>query len=424
MGEISVENQSERLRVERNKRKFRPDHHYYAIAVTTRIKIFVATAALIAAGCDFPYHPQRQPQPYFEQKSNGYIYSVNTNQQVCNPSITQSTAFPACMLWLGFDQLSVKVPDSLKGYSLTRVEEHDRLTISDTSNTVRWFMMARDAAPTGEMQCPRWSTNGEYISFLVGIPAQSYSGFAVRISDKKLLKICNAHLEEFSTPYAWLPDTIVSSASVDTSTYGANGFVGRDYVLQFFGTTRFKYVYALPEAQGGALFYIDYSGTGDPSPMRLSKPAGRESWQCASPHISRDGNWIAFHCFQNSVQGYGYSAYIQKLQAGSVPILVADRASDPHWWIDPASGAYNIVYSVTKGDYFTTGDFTDSTLQSGAGVGATVMQRLGGNGAGTLSVDASARPDTLVRLPFKGGLSRDGNFLCTAYKYAYLMRLK
>jgi hypothetical protein len=388
------------------------------------IQTLLLTALPFIAGCDFPYHPQRQSQPYFEQKSNGYIYSVNTYQQVCNPSITQSAAFPACMLWLGFDQLSVNVPDSLKDYSLTRVVEHDRLTISDTSNTVRWFMMAGDAAPTGEMQCPRWSTHGEYISFLVGIPAQPYSGFVVRVSDKKLLKICIAQLEEFSTPFAWLPDTIVSSASVDTSTYGANGFVGRDYVLQFFGTTQFKYVYALPEAQGGALFYIDYSGTGDPSIVRLSKPTGKESWQCASPLVSHDGNWIAFHCFQNAVQGYGYASYIQKLQAGSVPVLIADRASDPHWWIDPASGAYNIVYSVTKGDYFTGGEFTDSTLQSGAAVGATVMQRLGGNGAGTLSVDASAKPDTLVRLPFKGGLSRDGKFLCTAYKYAYLMRLE
>jgi hypothetical protein len=212
MGEIPVENQSERLRIERNKRKFRPDHHYYAIAVTTRIKIFVATAALIAAGCDFPYHPQRQPQPYFEQKSNGYIYSINTNQQVCNPSITQSDAFPACMLWLGFDLVSVKVPDSLHGYSVTRVVEHDRLTISDTSNTVRWYLMASDAAPTGEMQCPRWSIHPDYLSFLVGIPAQSYSGFVIRISDRKLLKICNARLEEFSTPYVWVPDSAASTA--------------------------------------------------------------------------------------------------------------------------------------------------------------------------------------------------------------------
>jgi len=66
------------------------------------MKKLIATLPLLAlaliAGCNFPYNPQRQPQPVFGQKSNGYIYSVNTNQQVCTPSMTQSAAFPACML--------------------------------------------------------------------------------------------------------------------------------------------------------------------------------------------------------------------------------------------------------------------------------------------------------------------------------------
>jgi hypothetical protein len=388
------------------------------------IKTLTLVVVLFIVGCDFPYNPQLQTQPYFEQKSNGQIFSINTNQQVCNPSITQSTAFQGCMLWLGFDQLSVVVPDSLKGYSLTQVQEHDRLTVTDVSNTVRWYMMATDAAPTGELQCPRWSIHPDYITFLIGIPAQSYSGFSVRISDKKILKICNAQLEEFSAPYVWLPDTVVSSAVVENPTYTANGFVKREFVHQFFGTTKFKYVYALPETQGGYLLYVDYSAAGEPTPVRLSKPTGKESWQCASPHISPDGNWITFHCFQNAVQGYGYASYIQKLQAGSVPVLVADRASDPNWWVDPTSGTYNVVYAVTNEDYFTTFDFTDSTIMNSGKIGATVKRRLSGNSAGTLSIDVSVKPDTLVRLPFKGGLSRDGNFLCTAYKYAYLMRLK
>ena len=44
---------------------------------------------------------------------------------------------------------------------------------------------------------------------------------------------------------------------------------------------------------------------------------------------------------------------------------------------------------------------------------------------GTISFDgADAKAYTLVNLPFKGGLSRDGYYLSTAYKYAYLMRLK
>jgi hypothetical protein len=271
------------------------------------------------------------------------------------------------------------------------------------------------------MQCPRWSAHPDYISFTVGIPAQAYSGYVVRVSDKKMLKICDSHLEEFSTPHVWLPDTAASSAEAGAPAYAANGFAGRDDVRRFFGTTRLKYVYAMPETQGGALFFVDYSA-GDPSPVRLAKPAGKESWHCESPQISRDGDWVAYHCFQNAVPGYGYATFIQKLQAGAAPIPVSDGASDPHWWVDPA-GAYYLVYAVTKGDYFTSADFTDSALQSGGSVGATIKRRLAGSPAGGLSVDAQAEPDTLVRLPFKGGLSRDGKFLCTAYKYAYLMRL-
>ncbi len=389
-----------------------------------RLRPVVPAMIILISCCDFPYRPEPQPQPYFEQKSNGFVFSVNTNQQVCNPSIAESDAYPASMLWLGFDQLSLKVPDGVTNYSLTRVEEHDRITVTDTSNTVRWFLMAREAAPTGEMQCPRWSAHPDYISFTVGIPAQSYSGYAVRVSDRKMLKICNAHLEEFSTPHAWIPDSLASTAVVENPTYAADGFVAREDVQKFFGTTRFKFVYAMPETQAGALFFIDYSATGAPAPVRLTKPAGKESWHCESPQVSRDGGWVAYHCFQNAVPGYGYATYMQKLETGALPILVADRASDPHWWVDPASGTYHLVYAVTKGDYFTDAEFTDKTLESSGSVGATVRQRLAGSSANGLSLDASAKPDTLVRLPFKGGLSRDGKFLCTAYKYAYLMRIK
>jgi hypothetical protein len=379
---------------------------------------------ILVAGCDIPYRPEAQPQPFFEQESNGFVFSVNTNQQVCNPSIAENDAYPGSMLWLGFSQLSVKVPDGVTDYPLTRIEEHDRITVTDTSNTVRWSLMARAAAPTGEMQCPRWSAHPDYISFTMGIPAQPYSGYAVRVSDRKILKVCDAHLEEFSTPHAWIPDSLTSSVAVETPAYGADGLVSRDDVQLFFGTTRFKFVYAMPETQAGALFFVDYSAPGTPAPVRLPKPAGRESWHCESPQVSRDGGWVAYHCFQNAVPGYGYATYMQKLQAGALPILVSDRASDPHWWVDSASGANHLVYSVTRGDYFTDADFTDTVLQAGGTVGATVRRRLAGNAANALALDAAAKPDTLVRLPFKGGLSRDGKYLCTAYKYAYLMRIQ
>lgn len=387
-------------------------------------------------GCDLLYRPIQQPLPGSEVTEpadtglvgTGYLYKVNPGTQTCNPSISQSPAFPACMLWLGFNTLSVIVPDTMPGFD-AKVELHDRLTIVDTSNTVRWFLMRSDIQPNGEMQCPEWSTHPDYVACLIGNLTQPYSGYAIRVSDKKFLKIGEKRLEEFSTPHFWLPDSCVSGTSVSAPEFDTTGFIKKEYVQQFFGTTQFKFVYTLPE-RVGTLYYVDYAGIGEPVPVPLLKPAGRESWDCASPLVSPDGNWVAYHCFANSSKGNLYSSYIQRLRPGAVPVFIADGASDPHWWVDPFTKEYFVVYSVTRGEYFTEFDFSDPTVEAGGIAGATVKQRLSGSWMdgpahmGGLVVDRERAPVTLVRLPFKGGLSRDGYFLSTAYEFAYLMRLK
>ena len=392
-------------------------------------------------GCDFPYSPKPQPDPYKGQTIpidtagsaviGGHLYPVNPRQQTCNPSISQSPFFPGCMLWLGFDQLSVNAPDSLGAYSITRVKEHDRLTIVDTANTVRWYMMLGDFNAAGELQCPEWSTNPNYIVCLIGTLSKPYSGYAARVSDKKYLKICDKNLEQFSTPHLWVPDSAFAppGAAVDSPEFDSNGFVVKDQVVRFFGTTRCKFVYTLYK-NGGTLYYVDYSAGGDPAPIPLHKPAGRESWLCDSPLFSPDGNWIAFDCFENSAQGNYYGSYIQRLSPDSNPVLIADKASDPHWWVDRyAADQYYIVYTQTNGPYFTEYDFADPSIAGSGIAGSTVMRRLKGSWQdapgfiGGLEIDDSYSPLTLVRLPFKGGLSPDGRFLCTAYEYAYLLRL-
>jgi hypothetical protein len=394
--------------------------------------------ALAIVACDFPYSPQPQPDPRGIKAAsrdtgavgNGYLYPVNVNQQTCNPSISQSAAFPACMLWLGFDRVSIHVPDSMSGFSSTPVKEHDRLTIVDTSNSLRWYMMVSDFSLSGELQCPEWSTHAGYIACLVGAISQPYSGYAVRIGDKKFLKLCDKTLDEFSTPHFWLPDTAVSGGVVSSPVFDANGFTQREDVLRFFGTTQFKFVYVVQQ-DGGTLYYIDYSVSGDPAPAPLQKPAGKESRYCGSPLISPDGNWVAYHCFSNSSQGGYYSSYIQRLSPDSKPVFIADNASDPHWWADLYNNNdYYIIYSITKGAYFSEYDFSDRSIENSGAAGATVKLRLKGTWkdapghVGGLEPDAQLTADTLIRLPFKGGLSRDGYFLCTAYKYGYIVRLE
>ena len=392
---------------------------------------------ILISGCDFLYAPKTQPSTFVVNTDTthtgtigtGYLYPINPEQQACNPSISQNQLFPGCLLWLGFNVLSVRIPAEITGYDTITVAEHDRLTILDIANYVRWYIMRSDFESRGELQCPEWSTHPDYLACLVGTISQPYSGYAVRISNKQILKICNKSLEEFSNPHFWLPDSAVSVASVTSPLYDTTGFVKKEFIEQFFGTTQFKFVYVLPQ-KAGTIYYVDYCAPGEPVPVPLQKPGGKENQECGSPLVSPDGNWVTYHCFSNSAQGTQYSSYIQRLKPDSRPVLIANGASDPHWWIDIYNNNnYNIVYTVTKGAYFSDYNYSDPLIEETGVAGATLKKHLKGTPAdvpahvGTLDIDAAA-PDTLVRLPFKGGLSRDGYFLGTAYKYAYLMKLK
>jgi hypothetical protein len=401
----------------------------------TVIVFFVFLLFLFSA-CQFPYNPQAQPSPIDNTVINhdtgaigtGYLYTVNRNQQACNPSISQSSVYPGCMLWLGFDRLSVNVPDNLNGYPTT-VITHDRLTICDTANVVQWYVMLSDFNKKGQFQCPEWSTHPDYIACLIG--TDPFSGYAIRISSRSALEVCTKKLDEFSTPHFWIPDTAVHGGVVDAPVFNSNGFVVKEQVLQYFGTTQFKFVYTSTQ-RVGTLYYIDYSSSsGVDEPVPLKKPEGFENWYCQSPLISPDGGWVTYHCYANKTQGAAYRSYIQKLSSSSDPVLIADYASDPHWWIDRNNNdQFYIVYAVTPGTYFSEYDYSDPAIEKSGEAGATLIQRLKGTWRdvpsfiGTLAPDETYTPYTLIKLPFKGGLSRDGAYLCTAYKYAYLMKLK
>ncbi|MBN1130364.1 MAG: hypothetical protein JXA71_15335 [Chitinispirillaceae bacterium] len=391
-----------------------------------------------AAGCDFPYSPLQQPDPQGTDTTpdtgvigSGVLYQVNVNQQTCNPSVSQSPHYPGCMLWLGFNTLTVRIPPTVTGYDTTAIAQHDRLTISDTGNNVRWFIMRSEVDTRGELQDPEWSTHPDYIVCLVGLKTEPFSGCAIRLSDKAVLKINNAKLTEFSTPHIWLPDSAASGGAAAAPEWDSLGFATKATVQEFFGTTNVKCIYMIPE-RVGTLYFIDYSGSGDPVPVPLRKPEGKEQWYCESPLISPDGNWVVYHCYQRGTEtnGDAYVSFIQRLTPDAEPVLIAEKASDPHWWVDPNSKVYYIVYSVTQGKYFSGYRYNEPVIEETGVAGTTIKQRLRGSWVdgpahmGGLEIDPDVKPYTLVRLPFKGGLSPDGYFLATAYHYAYLMRLK
>lgn len=407
---------------------------YYYIPDIVTLSLLVLLQLI--AGCI--YSPSQQPFPDTTENNShssgktgsGTLFSINTRQQTCNPSISISPFFDGCMLWLGFDKLSINVPQEFKdSYLLNGIVSHDRLTITDTSNTVRWHIFRKDFSPEGEIQCPEWSTHPDYLACLTGVKMKPYSGYAIRLSDKKSLKIIDNALEEFSTPHLWIDTSSINlSAPADSIRYDQNGVVDLQSLSSFFGTGNVIYTFSLA-SKSGSIFYIDYSKS--PVPVKLPKPQGKESWICHSPLISPDGNWITYHCYLIPAQGLQYASYIQRIAPDSKPILIAEEASDPHWWVDIYNNnAYYIIYSYTPGSYFLETDFLSSATEVDGSSGFTLKQKLTGTWrpdapahAGGLSPDNTIQPDTLIKLPFKGGLSPDGRFLGTAYKYAYILQL-
>ncbi len=402
-----------------------------------RTTIRLSLVVVIISFFNCLYSPSQQPLPFSpEQKNNqqggktgtGTVYAVNIGQQTCNPSICPGENYPAALLWLGFDNLSVRVPQELISvYTLTSIQTHDRLTITDTANTVRWFIFRKDFSPRGEIQCPEWSTDQDYIVCLTGTKTKPYSGYAIRLSDKKSLKLLDSCLEEFSTPHLWISsDTQLQSSTSDSIIYNQYGIADNNSLRSFFGTNKVTFTYALPQ-KNGSIYYIDFETSS--IPVALPKPAGKETWTCHSPMISPDGNWVAYHCYLIAAQGMQYASYIQRLTPGSKPVLISEEASDPHWWVDRYNNnTYYIIYTFTPGPYFIESEAL--TINNDLTAGATIKKKLTGtwqrdipSHVQSLSPDREV-PDTLVKFPFKGGLSPDGRFLGTAYKYAYIMQLE
>ncbi len=350
--------------------------------------------------------------------SGGTLVPINGVQQVCNPSTSMDTEnYPGCMTWLGFTQLDVNVPAEFAStYTLSNVELHDRLTVTDATNTVRWFLM-RDSVPgvTGELQDPEWGAHPDYMAFLGRGADQKWDGFIVRVSDKAILKFSENGVGETSTPHVWVGES-GSGVAPPPSGSGryANGLLPRDSIYDFFGTTDVKITYSVLNGNALDLYLVDYScdTCGTIEPRKMVKPEGRESYRVESALISPDGYWVTYNCY---VTASSVEAYAQRLIPGSEPKLVAAKGAEPHWWF--YGGRTNIVYSTEGG--FTDGDLAEVTDGSR---GKTMVQEVSLAPTGPQFVQFSLLEDPwlLLNYPFKGGLSPDGFYASTGYKRAYM----
>jgi hypothetical protein len=402
--------------------------------MTRKILCLASCAAiLLIAGtrCDYPYEPKFQLQPQGGTTSNASLWSLNPNNQTCNPSITQNqTYFPACMLWLSLQgELSVKVkPEWATKYTLFAPTMHERLTIADTTDSVRWFLKKPNFVAGQQMQDPEWSTHPDYIAFL-GENSTGWDGFIVRISDKKAFKFNDQKLVEVSSPHLWLPSSVpvgvpgdggADPTEVASSHDATTGMADTASVMAYFGTDSVKIAFSKNLGSGLTVHYVDYS-EGSPVVHVLNRPAGKSGWNCESPMFSPDGDWIVFNCRKGNDS---CDAYLQKVDPASTPILITRGAAEPHWLKSPADGSLYISYCTILGPLEQKAE--DYLVKGTAPFAYTKLQRVtppASSGDIPSYLVFPGDPKTLANFPFQGGISRDGRYICTGYKYAYVYAL-
>ena len=335
------------------------------------IRLIFPAFVLIFQFCDIVTSPSPEPLPFFTSdtpiQSTGSIrvFPINGTRQICNPSISMDTVnFKGCMLWLNFSgELAVKVLPDMSGFDLY-AEQHDRLIISDTSNTVRWFMGREEfgAPEYEELQDPEWTTHPHYINCLLSSQVRkNWSCVAVHTLSKKFLRMSNENLDETSTPHIWINENSAFIGDTSAIRFDSTGFVSKESVLSFFGTSDVKLVFSKNDGARLSLYYVDFNISS--SPVQLQRPADKPLYDLESALISPDGKWIVFNAYSSNTD---YHCYIQELRPGSKPMLFQSNAMDPHWWYHPANRSeVYVIYSVIPGGYIVTQNLSDPTFLSG-----------------------------------------------------------
>jgi len=394
------------------------------------MRLILPLLVLIFQSCDIVTSPSREPLPAFTSDTSIHsaglirVFPINGTRQICNPSISLDTVnFKGCMLWLNFSgELAVKVPSDISRFNLY-AEQHDRLIISDTSNTVRWFMGREEfgVPEYEELQDPEWTTHPHYINCLLSSQVRNnWSCIAVHTLSKKFLRMSNENLDETSTPHIWINENSVFKGDTSAIIFDSTGFISKESVQSFFGTSDIKLVFSRKNGARLSLYYVDFSISS--SPIQLQRPADKPEYDLESALISPDGKWIVFNAYSSNTD---YHCYIQELCPGSKPMLFQSNAMDPHWWCHPAdkSEVY-VIYSVIPGGNIVTQDLSDPEFLSGsAGITYRQAVTLHAGYSGIASFSRTGFPEEIVRLPLKGGWSPDGAYLCTGYDRAYLIGL-
>lgn len=401
--------------------------------------LFKIMPAIFLAAC-------YSPEPYsasseYSQSTNvsdskiGTVYPVNTSKQICNPSVSQDTVnYPGALLWLNFGkELNVIAPDTVYNVKSTKAKKviaHDRLTVSDTSGKVLWYVFRDVEGGDCVFQDPEWSTHPNYIMALRAYDKTGSTGcsdknldygiMAVRMSDKKRYMFYEKDQSEFATPHLWVDPSVTES---DTS--------ASDTTLKgFFGTKNVRLVFV---SKDNEIIFRDFAKGGKEVTLKLPKgDDGKElrDVMIDSPLISPDGQFVVYNVKDKADETI-WSAYIQELSANSSAIKIkkeGDMLSEPaqpHWF--KYAGRLFIVWAEFAQDgaqMLNLEDFSKASTQDGS-VGRTVMREvsLSAGAASDIAMEWVGDVREIAPVPMIGGRSPDSKFLATGTNYGYLIKL-
>lgn len=363
----------------------------------------------------------------------GTIYAVNKGYQICNPSISQDTEkYPGAMLWLNFSgSLGVTSEDST--YNVKKAGEHDRLTVSDSTNKVLWFVKIDTAKGDCEFQDPEWSTHG---NFIVTLRAYDKTGgkckmenrdfgiIAIRMSDKKRFTFYSKEISSEATPHLWIDPTAEVDTTADDST-----------IEGFFGTRNVRLTYVAEDKQN--ILFVDFADVKSEkdlekalaNPKKMIGPDDAKKGYIESQLFSPDGKFVVYNVIEDAMTNW--NAYIQKVDETSSPVLIEkldgmiSAPAQPHWF------KYDSRLFVTWAEFpngeTMTGqqkDLLDESMHDGSG-GRTAMREI--------SLDADAPADLAISwvgnvrqispMPTIGGRSSDGRYIATGDSKAFLIKL-
>lgn len=384
--------------------------------------ILCSTFLVAACYSPEPFVAESDDEPSDKTSEMGTLYPVNSQKQICNPSVTLDTVnFPASMLWLNFGGvLNVTAKDP--AYTTKRVIQHDRLTISDNKGNVRWFVMRDVDAGECQFQDPEWSTHANFIVALRGYDINGktscenldYGIFATRLSDSKRFWFFEKEIGEFATPHLWVgePQSLSDDASSDSAS-------GDSTVEGFFGTDEVRLTYVTDDNK---IAFFDYADGG--KKKTLKKPSNRSSWEIDSPLISPDGKFVVYNMLENPST---WEAYVQELSTSSNAMKIErvdgmmSEPAQPHWYSD-GSDLFVVWAEFPAGSQMLNkNDLTVESVQEGS-VGRTVMREVSLK-TGDTKLKWNGEVRELAPVPMTGGLSPDGKYLATGTNLAYILEL-